>query len=132
VWKAVRDFLALPDKVVAALADKPTLILDATLPDLALIRPFYPTVETIADLEAEMPHARIRHVPDAPTAAKKFSGANASLHNVRDVYRYILKRCLEHGQQKTLVVCQKGGEAKLRALGLPPMFTSSTTTMSPG
>jgi hypothetical protein len=65
--------------VVTALADKPTLILDATLPDLSLIRPFYPTVEVLAEIEADiMPHVAVRYVPDAPTAAKKFSGPDAS------------------------------------------------------
>jgi hypothetical protein len=69
---------------VAALADRPTLIVDATLPDLALIRPFYPTVQTVAELEAAMPHVRLRYIPDAPTAAKKFSKGDPSGRNARE------------------------------------------------
>src|SRR4051794_33159427 len=54
-------------QVVAALADKPTLILDATLPDLSIIRPFYPAVELTADIKASLPHVQVRYVLDAPT-----------------------------------------------------------------
>jgi hypothetical protein len=55
----------------------------------------------------------------APTAAKKFSGPEASPRNARDLRRYILKRWIEHGRQETVVICQQRGEAKLKALGLP-------------
>src|SRR3954453_1734948 len=63
-------------RVVAALAGKPTLFLDGTLPHLDLIRPFFPAIEVIADIEIDAPHAHIRQVPDAPTTAAAFAGPN--------------------------------------------------------
>jgi hypothetical protein len=51
-------YVRSPHEIVKQLADKPTLLLDATLPDLDLVRPFYPNVELLAEIEAEMPHAR--------------------------------------------------------------------------
>jgi hypothetical protein len=100
-------------------ANLPTLILDATLPDLDLIRPFYPAVQVVADLEASMPHATIRQVLGTPTASHKLAKGDASGRNIRDLRRYILKRWLEHERQETLVIVQKEAETKLKALGLP-------------
>jgi len=99
--------------------DLPTLVVDGTLLDLDLIRPFYPSVEVVADLEASMPHATIRQVLDTPTASHKLAKGDASGRNVRALRRYILKRWMEHGRRETLVIVQLEVEARLKALGLP-------------
>lgn len=97
----------------------PTLLMDATLPPLSAIAPFYPSARVTAEIEAAMPHALIRSVVGSPTASRKLVKGDASGRNARDIRRYVLRRWLEHGRQRTLLICQKEAEAKLKALGLP-------------
>ena len=66
----------------------PTLILDATLPSLDILRAFYPQVEPAPAVEAAMPHVRVRYVTDAPVAGGKLKpdedgGAGRNLKAVR-------------------------------------------------
>ena len=52
-------------------AEAPTFIMDATLPELAILRIFYPAIEIVADIDATMPHVTVRQVLGAPVSAKK-------------------------------------------------------------
>lgn len=112
-------------------AEAPTLLLDATLPSPDLLRRFYPDVEVVAEVEARMPHARVRQVVGAPTAIGKLlgstkpaaggerrEGADAN-RNLTSVYHAILARHVELGRPRTLVVAQQQVAAALRAMSLP-------------
>ncbi len=105
--------------VSAGWAKLPTLLLDATLPDQAILERYYANVEIVANFEAAAPHQNVRQVVGSPTSSKKFAKGDPSGRNARDIKRYITKRWLEHGRQETLVICQMEAEAKLNALGLP-------------
>jgi hypothetical protein len=86
----------------------PTLILDATLPDVEILRAFFPQVEVLASLEAEMPHVTVRQVIGAPVSAKKLrTGGDEPSRNMLAICRSILWRYLEVGRQPTLVIAQK-------------------------
>ena len=52
-------------------AEKPTFIMDATLPGLAILEKFYSQIEIVADVEVAMFHVSVRQVSDAPTAKTK-------------------------------------------------------------
>jgi Bifunctional DNA primase/polymerase, N-terminal/Primase C terminal 2 (PriCT-2) len=90
----------------------PTLMLDATLPDLSILNCYFPKldpysdsdrVEIIADVRIAMPpHTRIRQVIGAPTTSKKL---DQEKHRA-ELRRYILQRWLETGCKTTLVVTQ--------------------------
>ena len=141
VWSAVRDLLADPTIAVSGrltltqsngqrmiawrgvepispeFAELPTLIMDATLPDVRLLRVHHPQVEIVADVRVAMPpHTRIRQVLGAPTSATKLENEA----HVISVRRYILQRWMEVGRQPTLVIAQMAVEERLRACGLPP------------
>jgi hypothetical protein len=100
----------------------PTLILDATLPDPAILQTWYPQVEVVADIEVEMsPFVHVRQVLKAPVSQVKMwgRGKKAVGRNRQAVRRYVLQRWLESGRQPLLVICQKDVEAWLREAGLP-------------
>jgi hypothetical protein len=96
----------------------PTFIMSATLPDDAILRAFYPDVERVADIKVDMPpHVYVRQVLRAPVTKKKLQGEKD--FNRKAVRRYILKRWMETGRQKTLVICQQAYEEWLRESGWP-------------
>ena len=98
----------------------PTLLLDATLPPLSLLRVYYPQVEVTADIKAAMPeHTRIRQVLRAPTSSNKLND-DRHLDSIR---RVILQRWIETGRQPTLVICQQKVEEALQQYGLPENIT---------
>jgi hypothetical protein len=96
----------------------PTLIASATLPDDVILQAFYPQVERVADLKVDMPHVYVRQVLNAPVSKKKLIHADKDF-NRKSVRRHILKRWIETGREKTLVVCQQGYEEWLKASGWP-------------
>ena len=98
--------------------EKPTLILDATLPALPVLQAFYPEVEVIADIEAATPHARVTQILGAPTSANKLHRGGTD-RNHEAVRRAILHRWVRTGRPKTLVVSQEKTEEWLKASGLP-------------
>lgn len=100
---------------------RPTLILDATLPSLDILQAFYPQIEAANPIEAAMPHVRVRYVTDAPTSGKKLKpdedgGAN---RNLRAIRREILRRFMDLGRAPVLVIAQKAISEWLRSSGLP-------------
>lgn len=108
-------------KSVAKQWQRPTLILDATLPSLDILRAFYPQVEAAPAVEAAMPHVRVRYVTDAPVAAGKLKpdedgGAGRNLKAIR---REILRRFMELGRAPVLVIAQKAVADWLRGSALP-------------
>ncbi len=77
--------------------EKPTFIMDATLPALPILQAFYPDVEVVADIEATTPHARVRQILGAPTSANKLH-RSATDRNHEAVRRAILLRWVEAGR----------------------------------
>ncbi len=108
--------------IAKAWAEAPTLAMDATLPDLAILRQFYPEMEVVADIQAKMSHARVRQALGAPTTANKLMRSEAE-RNLGAVRRAILHRFLELGRAPTLVVAQQKPADWLRASGLPAGIT---------
>jgi putative DNA primase/helicase len=147
MWRALRDLLEAPEGTVSGrllvrenkkgkrvlrsrgvreiveAREVPTLILDATLPDVEVLRTWYPQVEVAADIEVKMPAAvHVRQVLKAPVSQGKLWGSKrrpAKEHNLRSIRRYVLQRWLEADRQATLVICQKDVERWLKEAGLP-------------
>jgi len=94
-----------------------TFIMDATLPAKSILEKWFPEVEIVGQIEAPMPHVRVRQILGSPITKKKLAGAG---RNLRAVRRYILRRHVEAGRGTVLVIAQKDIEAALRATGLPP------------
>ncbi len=98
--------------------EKPTLIMDATLPSPPLLQAFYPEVEIVADVEAAAPFAPVTQILGAPTSANKLHRSTTD-RNHEAVRRAILLRWIEAGRPSTLVVAQEKTEAWLKAAGMP-------------
>jgi Bifunctional DNA primase/polymerase, N-terminal/Primase C terminal 2 (PriCT-2) len=88
----------------------PTLLLDATLPDLAVLQVLHPQAEIVADVRVALPPAVcIRQLLSAPTSSRKLietSRLKDRDQHLNSVRRYILRRWIETGKQPTLVICQ--------------------------
>lgn len=105
----------------------PTLIMDATLPGVEILRAYFPTAKIVGDIFVPAPHARVRQIVDAPTTAKKLIGVGkltkalrkAVERNCRRVLHYILKRYVDVGRAKTLVIAQQKVANWLRNQHLP-------------
>ena len=134
IWEAVREMVRDPDiEVSGRLTIKqrngqrviewkgveqiskqfqvPTLLLDATLPEASILQVYHPEVEVVADIQVEMPpHVRIRQVLRAPTSSSKLE---KEVHR-EDVRRYILRRWIETGRGRSLVICQEKFEQWLK------------------
>jgi hypothetical protein len=158
VWRALRDLLKSDIKVSGRLilARKdgktvlrvrgvrdivkarrvPTMMLDATLPDISILEKFHPQVEIVSDVEVKMPHVRVRQILGAPTSETKLWGTerdreknpDTGLGNRQAVRRYILQRWLEidghqrwleSGRQHLVIICQKKYHEWLEESGLP-------------
>jgi putative DNA primase/helicase len=89
----------------------PTLMLDATLPDLPVLEVYYPQAEIVADIKVAMPpHVHIRQVLGAPTSSSKLIETGKlkdTEQHLNAVRRYIWQRYFETGRQRSLVVCQE-------------------------
>jgi putative DNA primase/helicase len=158
VWRALRDLLKSDIKVSGRLilARKdgktvlrvrgvrdivkarrvPSVLLDATLPDVSILEKFHPQVEIVSDVEVKMPHVRVRQILGAPTSETKLWGTERDRDknpdtgegNRRAVRRYILQRWLEidghqrwldSGRQPLVIICQKKYHEWLEESGLP-------------
>jgi hypothetical protein len=89
---------------------KPTLVMDATLPGLEILKPFFVAVKPLADLEVTTPYMRVRQVINAPVSKQKFE----TNRNPKLLRRYIMKRWMEVGRQPTLVITQKDFKEELK------------------
>src|ERR1700723_1650459 len=69
----------------------PTLLLDATPPDLAIIHAYHPLAEKVAELGVELPpHVQVRQILRSPTSAYKLNrDYNASDKRREEIWRYI-------------------------------------------
>ena len=88
----------------------PTLLLDATLPDLAILQVLHPQIEIVADIRVTLPSdVHVRQVRDAPTSSRKLIDStrkNPERH-LKAVRRYVLQRWLENGKGSAVVICQQ-------------------------
>jgi putative DNA primase/helicase len=116
----------------------PTMLLDATLPDVSILEKFHPQVQVVSDVEVRMPYARGRPGGGgAPSATKLWGMENerekkpeAGLGNRKAVRNFALQRWLEiDGHQRWIesgrqhhpmvVICQKKYHEWLADSGLP-------------
>ena len=82
----------------------PTVIMDATLPGLSILRRFFPNADVVADLSrVQAPHARVRLITEAPVS----SGDLEVELNRERLLHYVLWRWLEVGRGRALVTTQK-------------------------
>jgi hypothetical protein len=99
----------------------PTFIMDATLPDVSILRVFFPQIreEDITRIDVAMPeHVHVTQVLGAPTTEVKLWGREnkpAKGENREDVKRAILQWWYEDDRRLMLVVCQQKYERWLRA-----------------
>jgi hypothetical protein len=139
VWRCARELLGQPDRTVSGrlfLAEAeiehgavrvvrtrgvlpvhyqvPTLLMDATLPAKRVLQVWFPDVEIVENIEAPMPHARVRQVVGAPVAHKKLIGGAGS--HLRAVRRYVLREWNKARRGETLVVAQQDVQAALGTL----------------
>ena len=70
------------------LAKLPTFIMDATLPDTAILRGPYPNVEYRRERRGRAAHVKVRYVPNGQSSKKIFDSAASSRH-AHDIRRYI-------------------------------------------
>ena len=87
VWKAIRSMLDKIDieasghiyieggsvkvRGISSIRERwqcTTLIIDATLPDIEILRAYYPQVEIVGDWMVEMPHVKVRQYVNAPVS----------------------------------------------------------------
>ena len=87
----------------------PTFLMDATAPDMKILRAYYPLAELGAEIDVEMPtpHVRVRQVLKSPTSANKLLKPEDD-KNREEIRRHILQRWLETERGDTLVICQMG------------------------
>jgi hypothetical protein len=89
---------------IAEKFDVPTLLLDATLPELPILKVYHPRAEVVARIKVAMPaHVHIRQVLHAPTSSSKL---NDTTH-IKEVQLYIWRRWFETDRGETLVIAQK-------------------------
>jgi hypothetical protein len=98
----------------------PTFCMDATLPDVEILRVFFPQIreEDITRVDVDMPeHVHVTQVLGTKTAELKLWGRGdmAEGKNREDVKRFILQWWLEDDRRSMLVICQKEYERWLRA-----------------
>ena len=126
------DYLQLfyRQDIAAAYANKPTLILDGA-GQIELIRPYFPDVENVANVQAEIPHRHIRQITDRTCAKSMFvyppnpttaSNNVKRLHHIQEVaaakYRGKGKAGID-----VLSVYQKDVEEALKAFRKIPGVT---------
>ena len=104
------------------------MILDATLPDIAILQKWYPAAEVAETIDVAMPHVRTRQILGVPVTKRKLlSGAG---RNLDGIVRYILKRWTDIGRRETLVIAQKGVKEALVGR-FPKQSGWSISTISP-
>jgi putative DNA primase/helicase len=86
-------------------------MLDATLPDIEVLRIFHPQIEIVAKIKVQMPpDVHIQQILGPPTSARKLienSKLKDTERHLKEIRRYIIKRHFETGRHSTLVICQE-------------------------
>jgi hypothetical protein len=86
----------------------PTLLIDATLPNLRILRVLHPEAEIVADIRVPMPECvKVRQILKTPTSSAKLIKAEHPEKHLEEVRRYILQRYFETGRGETLVIAQQ-------------------------
>jgi hypothetical protein len=97
-----------------------TMLMDATLPPLSILKIFHPQVQIIVDVSVMMPPSvHIKQMLGTPTTSNKL---DKERHR-KTLRRYILKRSMELSGAPALVVCQKRFEQHLKEMRLPDNIT---------
>lgn len=100
-------------------SNQSTLILDATLPTIEVLRISHPDVFIDSNIRVNMPPSvNIRQVLNSPTSSRKLIDSKPDRHR-QSILRYILRRWMETGRGRTLVICQLPVEIWLREQQLP-------------
>src|ERR1019366_8604207 len=100
-------------------SNQSTLILDATLPDIKVLRISHPDVFIDSDIRVNMPPSvSVRQVLGSPTSSRKLIDSKPDRHR-QSILRYILRRWMQTGKGRTLVICQLPVEIWLREQQLP-------------
>ena len=87
-----------------------TLILDATLPDLAVLQITHPLSYIDSDIRVALPETvNIRQVLGSPTSSNKLIKSKAKMpeRHLQSIRRYILRRWMQIGKGPTTVICQQ-------------------------
>ena len=95
----------------------PTLLLDATLPDVEVLRVMFPDIEIIGDVSADFPECvKVRQYLGSPSSANKliYNASKKPERHLEEIRRHILRRWIETGRQSTLVICQQKVERWLK------------------
>ena len=95
----------------------PTLLLDATLPDLSVLRMMFPNIKIIGDVSADFPECvKVRQYLGSPTSANKLihNTSKKPERHLVEIRRHIVRRWIETGRQATLVICQQKVERWLK------------------
>src|SRR6516164_5061834 len=89
----------------------PTLLLDATLPPLPMLKLYHERAQIVADIKVALPKSvHIRQLLGAPTSKRKLE----CKRHLIEVRRHILARYLEFNRPRTLVMCQEKPEEWLK------------------
>ena len=137
VWRAVRNMLDRIDvkvsghvylengevkiRGVSTIRERwrvPTMLVDATLPDISILQAYYPQVEIKGDWMVDMPHVQVRQFINGPVTKKRLMKTETD-RNRRAIRRHIIKRYLETGRQKAVVICQEAYQTWLIGSDLP-------------
>jgi putative DNA primase/helicase len=111
-WRGVRK--------VTKQFDVPSFMMDATLPPLEILTLTHPRVRLAADIRVAMPpHVRIVQVLDAPVSKNKLIVGQHKQGHQQEIVGHIMRRWLECGRGKTLVVCQQEFKDKVLKRALP-------------
>ena len=103
----------------------PTLILDATPPDLPILKVSHPRAKMTPEVRVAYPDSvRIRQVLDAPTSKTKLITGEASEKHRHEVLRSIQQRWMETGRKPSLVIAQLDYEKWLTGK-LPPEIATA-------
>jgi len=96
---------------------RPTLLLDATLPDVSVLRAYHERADIVADIKVALPASvHVRQILRTPTSARK-TGNQKHLAELR---RHIFARYFELGRPKTLVISQMKVQNWLETTTMPP------------
>jgi putative DNA primase/helicase len=103
----------------------PTFIMDATLPDIEILRAWFPQVEIVADIDVVMPeHVHVTQILGAPVSKRRLfrwrkKEPKDGQRNLKAIRRLVVQWWMEHGRKPMLVICQEAVEEWLKKAGLP-------------
>ena len=103
----------------------PTFIMDATLPDISILRAFFPQVEIVADIDVTMPkHVHVTQIVGAPVSKRRLfrwrkKEPKEGQRNLKAIRRLVLQWWIEHERRPMLVITQQAIEEWLKKAGLP-------------